>query len=315
MNTPRTVHIATWLVAAALTGCGGDGSTSNSGTAQPDPTPDPVPEVVRVRVEPAFSGLGFDQPLAALQAPGDASRWYVVERTGRVRVFDNDPLVTSSSVFADLSSVVFTGAPEAGLLGMAFHPDFASNGEVFLSYTTGGAPLLSNVVRFRTLTGGLAIDPASIEIVLTIVQDFTNHNGGHLAFGNDGFLYIGMGDGGSSNDPNDRAQTVSTLLGKILRIDVDGATPYAIPAGNPFPGNATCVQGFGSAPCPEIYALGFRNPWRFSLDRVTGELWAGDVGQGRFEELIESSPAATTAGAFARATSVRRHPAAATRPA
>ncbi|MEO1576206.1 MAG: PQQ-dependent sugar dehydrogenase, partial [Pseudomonadota bacterium] len=257
-------------------------AASTSGVAAPPPAP---PEDVRVRIEPTFAALGFDQPLAAMQAPGDDSRWFVVERTGRVYVFDNDPMTTTRALFADLTGTIFIGAPEAGLLGMAFHPDFSNNGQVFLSFTTSGAPLVSNVVRYTVTAGGLAIDPASAQTVLTVLQDFTNHNGGHLAFGQDGFLYIGMGDGGSANDPNDRAQTDSTLLGKLLRIDVDSATPYAIPADNPFAGNANCVQGFGGAACPEIFALGFRNPWRFSIDRGTGDIWLGDVGQNRFEEI------------------------------
>lgn len=272
--------IATALLAGGLTACGGGGSTS--GVAAPAPTP---PETLRVSIEPTFMALGFDQPLAALQAPGDASRWYVVERTGRVYAFDNDPLVTARELFADLSGTIFIGAPEAGLLGMAFHPDFANNGFVYLSYTTSGAPLVSNVVRFSVSAGGQSIDPGSAQTVLTVLQDFTNHNGGHLAFGTDGFLYVGLGDGGSANDPNDRAQTPATLLGKLLRLDVDSASPYAIPADNPFAGNANCVQGFGGAPCPEIFALGLRNPWRFSIDRDTGDIWLGDVGQNRFEEI------------------------------
>jgi glucose/arabinose dehydrogenase len=120
---------------------------------------------------------------------------------------------------------------------------------------------------------------------MTIVQDFQNHNGGNIAFGPDGFLYAGWGDGGSGGDPNDRGQDTTNLLGTFTRIDVDGAVPYGIPATNPFAGNANCVQGFGAAPCPEIFAWGFRNPWRWSFDSQTGELWAGDVGQNSFEEI------------------------------
>ncbi len=264
----------------AVAGCGGG---SSGGTATPIPAPTPPPAAVAVKTQAVFAGLTFAQPVAAMQAPGDPARWFVVERTGNIWVFDNDPLVSSRQLFADVSSRLFTGAPEAGLLGMAFHPDYATNHEVFLSYTRSGAPLESVVSRF--VSDGVSLDLGTEQVVMTVLQDFTNHNGGHITFGPDGFLYIGMGDGGSSNDPNDRAQTQSTLLGKLLRIDVDGAMPYASPPGNPFAGNGRCVQGFGGAPCPEIFASGLRNPWRFSFDRVNGELWLGDVGQGRFEEI------------------------------
>jgi glucose/arabinose dehydrogenase len=202
-----------------------------------------------------------------------------------VRVFDNGDGVERSNVFVDLTSIVTDGG-ERGLLGLAFHPDFASNGEVFLSYTSSPAGSLTSVVaRYRSLDGGRTLDAASGETVLTVPQDFANHNGGHVAFGPDGHLYLGLGDGGSANDPNDRAQDTNNLLGAMLRLDVDGGTPYAIPPGNPFAGNPGCVQGFGGAPCPEIFAFGLRNPWRWSFDRETGRLWLGDVGQGAREEI------------------------------
>ena len=168
---------------------------------------------------------------------------------------------------------------------MAFHPDFASNGKVFLSYTN--AALESVVSRFTVdATGNL--DPASEEILLTVQQPFGNHNGGNIIFGPDGFLYVGFGDGGGGGDPEENAQDTSNLLGSIVRIDVDGAGEYTIPGDNPFAGNTECRQGFSSAgniDCPEIFAWGFRNPWRFSFDSETGELWAGDVGQGSWEEI------------------------------
>jgi glucose/arabinose dehydrogenase len=249
---------------STLVACGGDGNSSAT-VGVPSPPPAPPPTAVSIDLQPVFEALSFSEPLAALQAPGDASRWFVVERTGQVWAFDNDPLVSERDSFIDLGPRLFDRAPEAGLLGMAFHPDFAQNGEVFFSYTRSGAPLESVISRVRSLDGGQTLDLTTETIVLTVLQDFANHNGGHIAFGPDGFLYAGFGDGGSSNDPNDRAQTDTTLLGKLLR--------------------APCVQGFGGAPCPEIFALGLRNPWRFSFDRISGELWLGDVGQGRFEEI------------------------------
>jgi glucose/arabinose dehydrogenase len=170
-----------------------------------------------------------------------------------------------------------------GLLGMAFHPDFANNGEVFLSYTQAGP--ISYVSRFVSQDGGQTLDPASEQPLLVVPQDFSNHNGGNLAFGADGYLYYGFGDGGSGNDPNNRAQDNSNLLGTMIRIDVDGGVPYAIPADNPFVGNPLCSQGFGATMCPEIFAFGLRNPWRWSFDSHNGDLWVGDVGQSDWEEV------------------------------
>lgn len=242
-----------------------------------------------MEVVPAFEQLpAFDQPLAMVQAPGDDSRWYVVERAGVVRVFENTPDVDASSVFIDLTREVESGPGEAGLLGIAFHPQFATNGEVFLSFTRPG--LVSHISRFMSDDGGATLDPASEQSILTIPQDFNNHNGGNIAFGPDGYLYAGFGDGGSSNDPLGRAQATTDLLGAMIRIDVDGGVPYAIPPDNPFAGNPLCVQGFGAADCPEILAWGLRNPWRWSFDSDTGELWVADVGQDEWEEIDLITP-------------------------
>lgn len=281
---------AALLALATLTACGG---SSGDGTiAPPPPPPPPTPPAAPpgVALDRVFPQLSFSQPVALLQAPADTSRWFVVEKAGVVRLFDNQPGTSASAVFIDISSQVDSAPSEAGLLGMAFHPNFAANGEVFLSYTRSGAPLVSVVARFSSRNAGNTLDPSSEEIILTVPQDFSNHNGGHIAFRGDGNLYIGFGDGGSANDPNNRAQDDSTLLGKLLRIDIDGGAPYAIPAGNPFAANAPCVQGSGTAPCPEIFASGLRNPWRWSFDRQNDEIWVGDVGQGAFEEidLVES---------------------------
>jgi glucose/arabinose dehydrogenase len=161
---------------------------------------------------------------------------------------------------------------------MAFHPGFAANRQVFLSYTRRGTGrgLTSVISRFIADGSGAVLDSGSEQPILTLDQPFRNHNGGHIMFGPDGFLYIGFGDGGSRADPQGNGQNVNTLLGAILRIDVDGGRPYAIPPDNPFAG------GGGR---PEIYAWGLRNPWRFTFDRATGDLWLGDVGQNDIEEI------------------------------
>lgn len=221
-----------------------------------------------------FNDIDIEGGVDLLQAPGDGAHWYVVTQPGVIHRFSADG--GPAEVVLDLSTQVVLAA-EAGLLAMAFHPDFAANGEVFLSYTAMGGPVFSSrISRFRSSDGGRTIDPGSEEVVLTLDQPYSNHNGGDLAFGPDGYLYFGFGDGGSGGDPQGNAQNPDTLLGKLIRLDVDGGAPYAIPADNPF------AAGGGR---PEIFALGLRNPWRFGFDRDTGALWAGDVGQNLWEEV------------------------------
>ena len=242
-----------------------------------------------VMTEDSFPNLpALDRPVSLLQAPGDGTRWFVVEQTGRVRVFANNPLVSAFQTFIDLSSSVDPPPPnESGLLGMAFHPDYASNRQVYLFYTEPGSPLVSVVSRLTSLDGGVSLDPSTEVVLLRLNQDSENHNGGHLAFGPDGYLYVGIGDGGGAGDPLDRAQDPTNLLGAILRLDVDSASPFAIPPDNPFSGNPLCPSdpNISGPECPEIYAWGLRNPWRWSFDRDTRELWLGDVGQGAWEEV------------------------------
>ena len=276
--------LAIMMAALLQAACGGG---SNGGAIAPSPPPPPPPPVgdPQIAVERAFSQIAFADPVSMVQPPGDNTRWYVVEQAGVVRVFDNDPNVGPAEVaeFIDIRGRVTFGG-ERGLLGMAFHPDYASNGEVYLSYT-GGATLTSFVSRFVVDSSTGALDPASETIVLAVPQEASNHNGGDLAFGPDGYLYVGFGDGGGGGDPNERGQDTTYILGSMVRLDVDSASPYAIPPGNPFATNSNCVNGFGASPCPEIYAWGFRNPWRFSFDSQTGDLWLGDVGQGAWEEV------------------------------
>ena len=240
-----------------------------------------------ISLQRVFPNLTFDQPLAMLQAPGDDTRWFVLEKgsgsagTARVRVFANAPNPTA----ANFISLTVNANSEGGLLGMAFHPDWATNRQAFLSYTQG-TPMVSIVARFTSTDNGVTLNTTPQEII-RVNQPFDNHNGGQIAFGPDGFLYFGLGDGGSGGDPLGTAQDTSDLLGSMLRLNVNGATPYTIPADNPFAGGAMCsadhtVQANN---CPEIYAWGLRNPWRWSFDSTTGDLWLGDVGQSAFEEI------------------------------
>jgi glucose/arabinose dehydrogenase len=270
-----------------LSSCGG----GSSGPAlAPAPPPPPPPGGLATDVQRVFDQLSFASPVALMQAPGDNSRWFAVEKQGIVRVFDNDANVISSAVFVDISGRVDSGPNEAGLLGMAFHPAFSGNGEVFLSYTGPGSPLVSIISRFTIDPATGNLDPNSESIILTVVQNRLNHNGGNIAFGPNDMLYVGFGDGGGGGDPDLNGQDTTNILGAILRLDVNGPSPYDIPPDNPFSTNPVCVQGFGGSDCPEIYAWGFRNPWRFSFDRQTGDLWVGDVGQNSWEEIDRVEP-------------------------
>jgi glucose/arabinose dehydrogenase len=240
-----------------------------------------------------FSTVTLDDPVAMLQAPGDATRWFVVEQGGTVKVFNASGTPTTTTIFADIRDRVSPGTGEDGLLGMAFHPDYPTPALVYLSYTNDNSGLVSRVSEFPVAGG--TVDEGSERILMTVAQPQANHNGGGIAFGPDGFLYIGFGDGGGADDQNHgligNGQSLTTLLGKMLRIDVNGTTVggfnYAIPAGNVTPAGTPCGNGGSSSgsTCPEIHAFGFRNPWRWSFDRVTGELWVGDVGQGTREEV------------------------------
>ncbi len=275
----------------ALLACGGGSQSS-------PPPPPPVFGPVTLTVTRVFPALNFNTPVGALQAPGDASRWFIVEQEGRVRVFANQPGTASTSNFVDLTARV-TCCGETGLLGLAFHPGFPADPRVYLSYTTTvGGQLVSRLAEFRSTDGGATLDSSSERVLMQVNQPETNHNGGHVVFGPDGYLYFGLGDGGGAGDAHGtigNGQDLNTLLGKMLRIDVDSTiTPYGIPAGNPYAGDALCgnTGGSGSAPCAEIYAWGLRNPWQFSFDSQGGALWIADVGQDLWEEVDRiSAPA------------------------
>lgn len=210
----------------------------------------------------------LDQPLFATAPAGDP-RLFVVEQTGRIRIVVDGAL--QDRPFLDLSHTVSSGG-ERGLLGLAFHPNYAQNGRFFVNYTNPDGD--TRVAAYTVSADPNVADPASATELLAIDQPYANHNGGWLGFGPDGFLYIAMGDGGSGGDPENRAQNPDQLLGKILRIDVDGSTPYAIPSGNPF------ASGGGA---PEIFALGVRNPWRPAFDG--NDFYVADVGQSAWEEI------------------------------
>lgn len=272
------------LLAALAAGCGACSAASAPAREPPGldarpPNPGcvaPARPPAQAALEAQFGGRTFALPVFVAQAPGDGSRSFVVEKGGVVRAVAAG--ASAATTFIDLTARVSSAANEAGLLGLAFHPRFATNGQVFLSYTGFGGPtdLRSVISRFTSRDGGRTLDPASEQVLLTVDQPFANHNGGMIAFGPDRLLYVGLGDGGSGGDPYGNGQDTGVLLGKILRLDVDGAAPYAIPPDNPF------AAGGGR---PEIFAWGLRNPWRFSFDRATGLLWVGDVGQDQWEEI------------------------------
>ena len=231
------------------------------------------------------------QPVKMILEPVANPRWFVLRKTGQLVTFDPDD-ATSVSTYLDLSGVVRTSS-EGGLLGMAFHPDYPNTPEIFLSYTINhSGPSMRSVFSRFILDDVNSPGAGTVEqVIIQVDQDFDNHNGGDIAFGSDNYLYIGLGDGGSGGDPNDRAQDTTNLLGSMLRIDVLGpgvsypTIPYVIPPDNPFAGNAKCGPGINADDCPEIYAWGLRNPWRWSFDSATGQLWLADVGQGSWEEI------------------------------
>ena len=234
----------------------------------------------------AFPNLSFSRPLSIQHAGDETSRLFVVEQSGVISVFPNDPDVGDADIFLNIQDRVTDASNEEGLLGLAFHPDYETNGYFFVNYTASN-PDRTVISRFSVNESDAgSADPASETVLLTYNQPYGNHNGGHLSFGPDGFLYIAVGDGGSAGDPENNGQDRTTLLGSILRIDVDSqenGNKYAIPNDNPFADNK---EGFRE----EIFAYGLRNPWRFSFDEDTNELWAGDVGQNAVEEIdiIES---------------------------
>lgn len=224
-----------------------------------------------IALAPVVSG-GLRHPTYVTHARDGSGRLFVLEQPGRIRIIKNGRLLETP--FLDITRRVRSSGAEQGLLGLAFHPAYPKNGRYFINYTR--EPDGATVVAEYHVSENPDISLRDEQVILLIPQPYPNHNGGMIEFGPDGYLYIGMGDGGSRGDPENRAQNKEELLGKMLRIEVDHGSPYAIPPDNPF------AQGGGR---PEIFAYGLRNPWRFSFDRETGELWAADVGQYDWEEI------------------------------
>ncbi len=238
----------------------------------------------------AFSEIasGFNRPLYLTNAGDGSERLFVLEQTGKVWIIKDG--VRAQQPFLDLSALVTATAnntySEQGLLGLAFHPDYASNGRFFVNYTDRGGNTV--VARYQvSLSNPDVADAGSGQIIFQLAQPFANHNGGHIDFGPDGYLYISLGDGGSANDPLGAGQNRRLLLGSIIRIDVDGALPYVIPPDNPFTGDDSALD--------EIWAYGLRNAWRFSFDRATGDMYLADVGQSLLEE-VNFQPADSSGG-------------------
>jgi glucose/arabinose dehydrogenase len=241
----------------------------------PTPTPDgsPIDDPAAIRVELKRVVGGLESPVGITHAVGGRGWLFVVEKVGRIRVVRDGTL--SPVPFLDITGRTGSSKSEQGLLGLAFHPGYAQNGFFFVNYTDREGDTV--VSRFSVSADPALADPASEAVVLMLDQPAANHNGGHLAFGPDGYLYIGTGDGGGAGDQFRNGQNGMTLLGAMLRLDVDGSLPYSVPVDNPFVGDPALRD--------EIWAIGLRNPWRFSFDRLTGHLYTADVGQNTYEEV------------------------------
>jgi glucose/arabinose dehydrogenase len=262
MRRLLTVRASAWLLGLIpASACGSDGGTGFG----------PLTGTVPVALQEVASGLNF--PVYLTAPPGDSARLFILEKGGAIRIVKGDTL--EPTPFLDLTGKVSTGS-EQGLLGLAFDPAYATNGRFVVHYTDTNGNTTISMFQVATDSPDRA-DPASERILLTVEQPFANHNGGQILFGPDGMLYVGLGDGGSEGDPGGRGQGLTDLLGDILRLDVRSGTGYAIPADNPFVGRTDAR--------PELWSVGLRNPWRFSFDAVTGDLYIADVGQDAWEEV------------------------------
>ena len=263
------------LTAVVILACSGERGPQPTAPEQAAPE-----QAAPIVLAPAFGGLTFDRPVALAFPTDNDDRALVVEQPGRILLVTREGATWSATEFLDITDRVNDRGNEEGLLGLALDPDFDSTG-VFYVYYTASSPRRSVVSRFSVTADGPDLaDAGSESIIIEVAQPYANHNGGQILFGPDGFLYIGLGDGGSAGDPRGNGQDVGTLLGSVLRIDVSAGGDeigYIVPADNPFIG----VPGAR----PEIWAYGLRNPWRFTFDRLSGELWAADVGQNSREEV------------------------------
>jgi glucose/arabinose dehydrogenase len=260
-STARLLPLLLLPLLLLLASCDNESDAGDNGNNPPPAT--------GARLELVVEGLDF--PLYVTSPPGDP-RLFIVEKSGTIRIFKKGELLPNP--FLDLSGQV-SGGSEQGLLSMAFHPDFAANGRFFVSFTNRDGD--SRVIEHRVSSHPDRAETAPVGTILALEQPFSNHNGGLILFGPDGMLYLGFGDGGSGGDPQENGQNLGTLLGKILRIDVDSGAPYTIPPDNPFAGRKGARE--------EIWAYGLRNPWRFAFDRANGDLYIADVGQWKWEEV------------------------------
>ena len=281
----RFLAIIAVVVAVLSVGCSADEADEVVGT--PPPPERSTREPSEANDKPSDEGSAFDpgtvelelevvaegleSPLGVTHAGDDSGRLFIVEQTGAIKIMQDGEILDEP--FLDVSEAIVSGG-EQGLLGLAFHPDYRRNGRFFLNYTDVNGD--TRIEEFATSDDPDRADEGSARTLLQIPQPFSNHNGGQVAFGPDDFLYIATGDGGSADDPEGNGQNTDALLGKLLRIDVDSGDPYGIPDDNAF------ADGGGA---PEVWAYGLRNPWRFSFDTATDELWIADVGQGDFEEI------------------------------
>ncbi|MBI3158126.1 MAG: PQQ-dependent sugar dehydrogenase [Chloroflexi bacterium] len=272
--SPSATPTAAPTLAAPASEATGAAPSDIPPTAEPAPTNNnaaDLPDPAGFTWELVAGGL--DRPTALAHAGDGSGRLFVAEKGGLVRIIRDGRLLAEP--FLDLTALTDGSGYEQGLLGLAFHPEYAVNGYFFVNYTDKGGDTV--VARYQASADDPdRANPASAALILTVDQPYPNHNGGHVLFGPDGYLYIGMGDGGWADDPDENGQNPDVLLAKMLRIDVDSEMPYAIPPDNPF------AAGGGRA---EIWALGLRNPWRYSFDRLTGDLYIADVGQWQYEEI------------------------------
>jgi glucose/arabinose dehydrogenase len=248
-------------------------------TPLPPPSPTPTqpaptsPPLESLNLSLTSVAAGLDRPTYLTHAGDGSDRLFVLEQPGRILIIQSGAL--NPTPFLDLTGLIEINGLEQGLLGLAFHPDYANNGFFFVDYTNDQGHTV--IARYQVTDNPDVADPNSAKVLLTIEQPYPNHNGGQLAFGPDGYLYVGTGDGGSANDPQNNGQSLDTLLGKILRLEVDQGDPYGVPENNPFVNQAQVR--------PEIWSYGWRNPWRFSFDKATGDMYIADVGQNQYEEI------------------------------
>jgi glucose/arabinose dehydrogenase len=273
----RSISIALSLLVAPVSLAQAPTTARPQVPAPPSPRATEVPDLTLERLWPEIK---FVRPIQMIQVPDQPNLWWAAEQPGTIRLLDMTAQdAKEAPLVVDLTEPVNDRTNEEGLLSIAFHPDYPTKREVYMYYSAA-KPMRSVLSRFTVSADGRSVDPASEQVILEQSQPYWNHNGGTVLFGKDGFLYLSLGDGGAANDPHDNSQNLTTMLGKVIRIDVNATSDgkrYAIPKDNPFVGREDAL--------PEIWAYGLRNVWRMHFDRATGDLWAGDVGQNLWEEI------------------------------